>query len=238
MKNELSCKAHQKVSRQVRPLRTVLEAADWRAVMEQNMVEHSDSPEESVSDAALIERLRENDFEALGELFDRYYTAIYRTALAITRDSAVAQDVAQDVFLRLHQYARRIDTSLPLMPWLYRVTVNLCYTWITRRQKRRISIEVLVDQLISPPGYAPDTLAEQGEIQRRVRQAIGELHPQQRAVVVLHYLSGLSLDEIASIVDAPVGTVKSRLYYARENLRRRLGETYAAWEGAQGYAGA
>lgn len=238
MKNELSCKVHQKVSRQVRPLRTVLEAADWRAVMEQNMVEHTVSPEESVSDAALIERLRENDFEALGELFDRYYTAIYRTALAITRDSAVAQDVAQDVFLRLHQYARRIDTSLPLMPWLYRVTVNLCYTWITRRQKRRISIEVLVDQLISPPGYAPDTLAEQGEIQRRVRQAIGELHPQQRAVVVLHYLSGLSLDEIASIVDAPVGTVKSRLYYARENLRRRLGETYAAWEGAQGYAGA
>lgn len=70
-----------------------------------------------------------------------------------------------------------------------------------------------------------------------MRQAISELQPQQRVVVVLHYLSGLNLDEIAQIVDAPVGTVKSRLYYARENLRRRLGETYAAWEGAQGYAG-
>ncbi len=237
MKNGLSNETHPEAIQQVRPPHMDLDTADWRAIMEQNRMEATVSPEEPVSDAALIERLRENDFEALGELFDRYYTAIYRTALAITRDSAVAQDVAQDVFLRLHQYARRIDTSLPLMPWLYRVTVNLCYTWITRRQKRRISIEILVDQLISPPGFSPDTLAEQGEIQRRVRQAIGELHPQQRAVVVLHYLSGLSLDEIASIVDAPVGTVKSRLYYARENLRRRLGETYAAWEGAQGYAG-
>ncbi len=202
------------------------------------MREDAVSPEECTPDAALIERLRENDFEALGNLFDRYYTQTYRTALAITRDSAVAQDVAQDTFLKLHQYAHRIDTSLPLTPWLYRVTVNLCYTWITRRQKRRISLESLVDQLMSPPGFAPDVLAEQGEIQRRVRQAIGELQPQQRAVVVLHYLSGLNLDEIAVIVDAPEGTVKSRLYYARENLRRRLGDTYAAWEGAQEYAGA
>ena len=201
------------------------------------MPEQAGPQVEPLTDAVLVERLRENDFDALGTLFDRYYTQVYRTALAITRDSAVAQDVAQDTFLRLHQYARRVDTSLPLMPWLYRVTVNLCYTWITRRQKRRISLDALVDQLMSPPGFAPDHLAEQGEIQRRVRQAISELHPQQRVVVVLHYLSGLNLDEIAEIVGAPVGTVKSRLYYARENLRRRLGETYAAWEGAQGYAG-
>lgn len=202
------------------------------------MHDAADTQIDSSTDAQLVERLRENDFDALGVLFDRYYTQVYRTALAITRDSAVAQDVAQDTFLRLHQYACRIDTSLPLRPWLYRVTVNLCYSWITRRQKRRISLETLVDQLMSPPGFAPDHLAEQGEIQRRVREAISELHPQQRVVVVLHYLSGMSLDEIAQIVDAPVGTVKSRLFYAREGLRRRLGEAYAAWEGAQGYAGA
>jgi RNA polymerase sigma-70 factor (ECF subfamily) len=195
-------------------------------------------PEDMPTDAVLIDRLRENDFDALGALFDRYYTQIYRTALAITRDSAVAQDVAQDAFLKLHHYAHHIDTGLPLTPWLYRVTVNLCYTWITRRQKRRISLDALVDQLISPPALEPDVLAEQGEIQRRVRDAIGQLPPPQRMVVVLHYLSGLNVDEIAGIVSAPEGTVKSRLYYAREQLRRQLGDTYAAWEGAQEYAGA
>lgn len=190
-----------------------------------------------LSDAQLVEHLRANDFEALGLLFDRYYPQVYRTAMAITRDNAVAEDIAQDCFLKLHQYANRIDTSLPLAPWLYRVTVNLSYTWISRRQKRRISLEALVDQLMSPSWHAPDHMAEQGETQQQVRQAISELHFNQRVVIVLHYLSGLSLEEIAEILDCPVGTVKSRLYYARENLRRRLGESYRGVEVAHGYAG-
>ena len=190
-----------------------------------------------LSDAQLVEHLRENDFEALGLLFDRYYPQVYRTAMAITRDNAVAEDIAQDCFLKLHQYANRIDTSLPLAPWLYRVTVNLSYTWISRRKKRRISLEALVDQLMSPSWHAPDHMAEQGETQQQVRQAISELHFNQRVVIVLHYLSGLSLEEIAEILDCPVGTVKSRLYYARENLRRRLGESYRGVEVAHGYAG-
>lgn len=190
-----------------------------------------------LTDAALIEQLRNDDLSALGILFDRYYPQIYRTAYAITRDSAVAEDLAQDCFLKLHQYAHRIDTTLPLAPWLYRVTVNLSYTWIARRQKRRVSLEALVDQLMSPPWLAPDHLAEQGETQTRVRQAVGDLPFNQRVVVVLHYLSGLSLEEIADILSCPVGTVKSRLYYARENLRRRLGEHHQTLEVAHGYAG-
>jgi RNA polymerase sigma-70 factor (ECF subfamily) len=190
------------------------------------------------TDAALIARLRAHDLSALGQLFDRYYPQIYRTAYAIVRDSAAAEDIAQDCFLKLNHYADRIDTSLPLAPWLYRVTVNLTYTWITRRQKRRVSLEGLVDQLMSPAGSAPDQMAEQGEVQARVRQAVAELPLNQRVVVVLHYLNGLSLEEIAQIVKCPVGTVKSRLYYARETLRRRLGDWQQPYEVAHGYAGA
>src|SRR5215213_9212770 len=185
---------------------------------------------EEVEDAVLIERLRANDLDALGALFDRYYPQVYRTALAITHDPAVAEDLAQDCFLKLHHYANRIDTSLPLAPWLYRVTVNLAYTWISRRKKRRVSLEALVDQLMAPSWNGPEQLAEHAEVQEQVRQAVRELHFNQRVVVVLHYLSGLSLEEIADILDCPVGTVKSRLYYARENLRRRLGENYRSVE--------
>lgn len=188
-------------------------------------------------DAALIQRLCNNDLDALGALFDRYYPQVYRTAIAITHDSAVAEDLAQDCFLKLHHYANRIDTSLPLAPWLYRVTVNLAYTWISRRKKRRVSLEALVDQLMTPSWHSPDQLAEHSEVQAQVRHAVSELHFNQRVVVVLHYLSGLSLDEIAAVLDCPVGTVKSRLYYARENLRRQLGEMSRPNEVAHGYAG-
>ncbi len=192
---------------------------------------------DDASDPVLIERLRANNLDALGALFDRYYAQVYRTAAAITRDNAVAEDIAQDCFLKLHQYAHRIDVSLPLAPWLYRVTVNLSYTWISRRQKRRISLEALVDHLMSPAWHAPDQLAEHSEVQNHVRQAISELPFNQRVVIVLHYLSALSLEEISEILDCPVGTVKSRLYYARENLRRRLDETHRINEVAHGYAG-
>jgi RNA polymerase sigma-70 factor (ECF subfamily) len=188
------------------------------------------------SDAELIERVRSNDLEALGQLFDRYYAQVYRSAVAITQDSAVAEDIAQECFLKIHRYAKRIDTTLPLIPWLYRVTVNLSYTWVARQKKRRVSLEAVVDRLISPAWLAPDHIAENTEIQQQVRDAIYELNFNQRVVVVLHYLSGLSLEEIAEILDCPVGTVKSRLYYARENLRRRLDSINWANEVVHGYA--
>ncbi|MBL8164832.1 MAG: sigma-70 family RNA polymerase sigma factor [Anaerolineae bacterium] len=189
------------------------------------------------SDAALIERVRTNDLEALGALFDRYYAHVFRAAVAITQDGAVAEDIAQDCFLKVHRYANRIDTSLPLAPWLYRVTVNLSYTWISRQKRRRVSLEMVVDRLISPAWLSPDHIAEHTEIQEQVRAAIADLNFNQRVVIVLHYLSGLNLEEIAEILDCPVGTVKSRLYYARENLRGRLGLLNGTNEVAHGFAG-
>ncbi len=189
-----------------------------------------------LSDACLIERVRENDLDALGSLFDRYYAQVYRSAIVITQDNAAAEDIAQECFLKIHRYANRIDTNLPLIPWLYRVTVNLSYTWITRQKKRTISLEGMVDRLISPNWLSPDHLAEHSETQRQVRDAIGQLNLNQRVVVALHYLSGLSLEEIADILDCPLGTVKSRLHYARENLRRQLETLDFTGEVAHGYA--
>jgi RNA polymerase sigma-70 factor (ECF subfamily) len=189
-----------------------------------------------LSDASLVERVRQNDLDALGLLFDRYYAQVYRSAVVITQDNAAAEDIAQECFLKIHRYAHRIDTNLPLIPWLYRVTVNLSYTWVTRQKRRTISIDSLVDRLISPNWLSPDHLAEHSETQRQVREAIGELTLNQRVVVALHYLSGLSLEEIAEILDCPLGTVKSRLHYARENLRHQLETVNLPGEVAHGYA--
>jgi RNA polymerase sigma-70 factor (ECF subfamily) len=191
-----------------------------------------------MTDAALIGRLCADNLEALGVLFDRYYAQVFRTAAAITHDTAAAEDIAQDCFLRLHRYAHRIDTTLPLAPWLYRVTVNLSYTWVTRHQKRLVSLETVVDFLKSPARTSPDELAEIAGLRREVHQAIHALSFNQRVVVVLHYLNDLSLEEIAYILDCPIGTVKSRLYYARENLRSRLGAAYySEQQVAHGFTG-
>lgn len=181
-------------------------------------------PEQEIEDRELVIQLQAGDLEALGDLFDRYRYQIYRTALAITRDTAAADDILQECFLRVYQYAHRINVELPLAPWLYRVTVNLCYTWSKKNRQYWAPLENFIDRLISSPKHAPESSAEHSELRQRIQQAIDALPFNQRVVVVFHYLNGISLKEIADILDCPVGTVKSRLFHARAALRDELGQ--------------
>ena len=173
-------------------------------------------------DGRLIQRLQIGDLEALGQLYDRHRLPVFRTALAITHDQDAAEDILQEVFLRLHTYVHRVDTSLPLSPWLYRITVNLSYTYVTRRNKWRVPLEDFVDQLIGPAKYSHEPVIERHDDIRVMQKAIDTLPFSQRVVIVLYYLNDLSLQEIAEILGVPVGTVKSRLHYGRENLRKQL----------------
>lgn len=175
-----------------------------------------------LSDALLLTRLQQGDLEALGLLYDRYRLTVYRTALAITRDEAAADDILQEAFLRLHRAVARVDPARPLPPWLYRVTVNLSYSWLSRFVQWRLSLEDWVERLISPPQFNPEPMAEQTADVAQMHRALEKLPLHQRVVLVLYYLNELSLPEIAEVLNCPVGTVKSRLHYARESLRQQL----------------
>ncbi|HEC23143.1 MAG TPA: RNA polymerase sigma factor [Chloroflexi bacterium] len=186
-------------------------------------------------DQKLIRRLQAGDVEALGDLYDRYRHQIYRTALAITHDPNAADDILQECFLRVYRYANRIDPALPLAPWLYRVTVNLSYTWTKRNRRNAVSLDGVIDYLTSAPSAAPEPSAEQAELLQKIQEAIDALPFEQRAVIVLHYLNGLSVKEIAEVLECPVGTVKSRLHHARRKLRKQLGHPGWVSELAHGY---
>jgi len=173
-------------------------------------------------DGQLVARIREGDLSALGALYDKYRLQVFHTALAITCDRHAAEDILQECFLKVHAYADRITLSVRLAPWLYRVTVNLSYTWVTRQSKWRTSLEGLIDSLVAPMRAAPEGQLEMRDLQTDVQRAIEALPFNQRVVVILHYLSGLNLKEIAYILDCPIGTAKSRLHYGREMLRRQL----------------
>jgi len=174
------------------------------------------------TDHELIERLCTGDLAALGTLYDRYRLLVFHTALAITHDRQSAEDILQECFLKLNAYARRIDVNLPLEPWLYRVTVNQAYTWVTRRSRWLTSLESVIDRLVSPVRANAEYQVEIAELQSAIQRAIDSLPPNQRMTVVLYYLNDLSLKEISYILDCPVGTVKSRLHYGREQLKRQL----------------
>jgi len=172
-------------------------------------------------DQQLIAQVQAGDWRGFEALYDKYKGQVYRTALAITRDRAAAEDILQDCFLRFHAHVNRLDGSMPLSPWLYRVTVNLSYNWLTRRRVS-FSLEQLVDGLVAGPQASPERYAESREIEAIVQSVLAKLSFDHRAVVALHYLNDLSVEEIALILGCPVGTVKSRLYYARRALRNAL----------------
>lgn len=190
-------------------------------------------------DSQLIEQVRRGDVRAFEALFDRYKGHVYRTALAIINDPSAAEDILQDCFLRLHANVDRIDGSIPISPWLHRVTVNLAYNYVARRKRSSGMVDLMADGLVAGISASPDRVAEHAETRNALLAAIDQLSFEHRVVVILFYLSEFSLEEIAYILDCPVGTVKSRLHYARNKLRSQIAEQ--AQEGIEvsyGFAGA
>lgn len=175
------------------------------------------------SDSELISRLQFGDLEALGELYDRHQNLVFRTALVITGDPETAADLLQDVFLRLHRFASHIDVTRPLEPWLYRMTANLSYTWIKRSHRWLPSLEEVSEWLTGVRRNGSQDVQEPDNDWQQLEQAMSSLPYSQRVVVVLYYVNDLSLQEISNILDIPLGTVKSRLYYGREVIKKQLG---------------
>jgi RNA polymerase sigma-70 factor (ECF subfamily) len=174
------------------------------------------------TDGWLVARVQNGDLEALGKLYEKYKAQVYRTALAITRDEKTAEDILQEAFLRIYTYADSFDKTRPLGPWLYRMTVNLAYSW-TSQAKRWVNLfQEALDSLTAPARQHPEEIVEKRGQQQFLRQAIDTLPEPQRVVIILHYLEELSVSEIAYAVGIPEGTVKSRLYYARERLKKTI----------------
>lgn len=174
-------------------------------------------------DRHLVLRLQDGDLEALGDLYDRHRSLVYRTALAITSEPEAAADLLQDVFLRLHRFAHRIDPERPIQPWLYRITANLSYTWMKRRSRWLRFLHEMSDWVSRERRPSVQHQVELDEEIHWVQQAVASLPLPQRVVVVLYYVNDLSLKEISETLDIPVGTVKSRLYYGRSVLKKKLG---------------
>ncbi len=173
-------------------------------------------------DAKRLQAVAQGDMHALEALFRKYQANVYQTALGVTRDPQVAEEVLQDTFYRLYRYAGRLDGSLPLAPWLYRVSINLCYNRLKSLRAWTDSFHDLAERLFSPSSTSPEHTAERNELQALVQAALETLDAKHRVVLILYYLHDYAVNEIAEITGVPEGTVKSRLFHARKLLRQHL----------------
>ena len=130
-----------------------------------------------------------------------------------------AEDVTQEVFLRVFRSLRRWDQERPLKPWIMSIAINRCRTWMTQRARRPELVDYLHETAAGPPED------DSAELRREIDAAIQELRSDYRTVFVLFHQQGQPYDEIAAVMDRPVGTIKTWLHRARlevlERLRRR-----------------
>jgi RNA polymerase sigma-70 factor (ECF subfamily) len=171
--------------------------------------------EKRSADVLLVEQLRRGDADAGYRFFREQYPGIYRYLLWLTQRPDVAEDLAQETFLRAWRYLHTFDGRAPLSAWLHRIA-HREFLSAFRGQKAQASLDEIPE--VAEPRTAE--LAEAVEL----REIIRKLPDEQAEIVVLHYLQGYSCEEIARIVRSPVSTVKYRLLTARSQLQRELGE--------------
>jgi RNA polymerase sigma-70 factor (ECF subfamily) len=180
----------------------------------------------------LVARMRSGDPDAFEEFFTTYQGPVYTTALAITRDPFLAEEILQDCFVKAYRARNRLRTDRSPLPWLHRVATNLCYSRIARRRVIIEPITALINNLVADLTSRPDQVVESREIIEVLQRAIDALPPKQQTAVILYYLHGYSLAEAAEIAACNVGTMKSRVHYALKTLRSRLPEERRAPAGA------
>jgi RNA polymerase sigma factor (sigma-70 family) len=146
-------------------------------------------------------------------------------ARRMVRDATEAEDVVQDIYLRLHRHLGKYDPSRPFTPWLRRLAVNHVLNHL-RGRKRPLSLdaraEATGEQPVGSRDPSPERGAEDAERREAVRAAVSRLPRQYRAVVTLRYLGGRSVKEVAELLEIPEGTAKIRLFRARALLEEEL----------------
>jgi RNA polymerase sigma-70 factor (ECF subfamily) len=180
----------------------------------------------------LVERAKAGERVAFARLVDEYQDKIHGYVYRMLGDAEEAEDVAQETFLRAFQSLPSFRGAASFHTWLYRIASNLSID-VARRNRRQkdgaFSLDEPMessdgdyDREIADEGAGPEQLTARREVQELVRRAIGDLPEKLRTVVVLYELQGESYEDIAEILGCPLGTVKSRLFNARAELKDKL----------------
>ena len=184
---------------------------------------------ESTSDANLVKRVQQGDRKAFDLLVLRYQHKIIKLIMRYVREPADALDIAQDAFLKAYRALPRFRGDSAFYTWMYRIAINTAKNHLVAQKRRPVDFDLdLQDsepfdvQHLLKDIDTPEGLALSDEIRQTVQDAIAELPPDLRTAIVLREMEGMSYEEIAQTMECPVGTVRSRIFRAREAIDKRI----------------
>lgn len=193
----------------------------------------------------LLTGLREGVEEAYEALIARFQQPVYSLVCRLLNDPSEANDVVQEVFLKVFRSVNSFRGQSSLKTWIYRIAVNEAYNqrrWFSRHRRHEVGLEPQDEDfgpgygdVLADPGRTPFDLVLNHETQQMIEEALTQINPAFRAAVVLRDVEGLSYDDIADVLQVSLGTVKSRILRGRDALRKalegRLGPEHASVSG-------
>ncbi len=171
----------------------------------------------AMDDATAIQKCREGDQDAFRHIVERYQAAAIGHAVVIVGNRDDAMDAVQDAFIKAFQALPRFDVARRFYPWFYTILRHCCFKLTAVRNRQPVSGADELE-IIAPNIPREEAIA--------LERALLALSPEQRELVTLKHLDGLSYEELAVRLEVPVGTVMSRLYYARKTLREKLSRQF------------
>ena len=181
-----------------------------------------------LDDRVLVKAHISGDGTAFEVLFRKYRDMVHRLVYSIVRDETLAQDVVQEVFLLVYRHLHKFRQDAAFKTWIYRIAVNEAIRHIGRQKRwqplpdAELEATTATTLVVSAVGDSPERILIEQEQRERVGQAIATMKAHQRLILNLFYLEELPVQEIARILDIPEGSVKSRLFYARDALKKVL----------------
>jgi len=167
----------------------------------------------------IVSKIKSGDVQALRFVYELFYRPVYQAAYYITNDTGLAEDAVHEVFLKIKHKIEQLEDPSKLEAWLCRMAVNTARDIIRHRSRNTLYMEprsIYSDnQLLSP-----DTILLIEEDKQVIKQKINSLQPEYRQILYLKYYRDMSCEEISTALDLPVGTVKSRLFHARQKIRK------------------
>ena len=189
-------------------------------------------PVDHDGDMMLVERALEGDLAAFEQLVARYQNKLVGFAARMLGDHEEAEDVAQEAFVKAYRALDSFRGQAQFSTWLYRITTNLCIDRVRakkRRPQQAYSLDEPLDKEDDKGGrelpdstFEPSVSVEREELRRVVRSTMAEMPEKMRQVLIMCDMQGMPYEQIAQILDCPIGTVKSRLFHARADLARRM----------------
>jgi RNA polymerase sigma-70 factor (ECF subfamily) len=184
------------------------------------------SSDASQGEGLLVAAARSGDHVAFGRLVDRYKDRIYNLALGYVGDADDADDVAQEIFVKAYGALDSFRGQSQFYTWLYRIGMNACMDWVKSRSRRVDSLSRIRDGEVRAGAGSPlpltDVALERRELRSLLHRALAQLPDEYRSAVVLREIEDLSYEEIAEALSCSIGTVKSRLFRARAQLKELL----------------